>query len=442
MKFRGKWMKTGCHSVLKYFSLIIVNLIALVALIGCATSQEPLKKERGTFMQRAQTKRQAHLEVTVAIPSESEAEDLFSAPLSEKGIQPIWIRIKNYENRPHMFLPLLVDQNYYPPYEVVYKFKHSKNQDWYTEIKQKSIHHFIEPLGEISGYIFTNMVHGTRRISVGVIGHGILESFVFYIQDPGIELDYEKVDFDHLYPVADRTDLNETNFRSALETLPCCTTNSDGSINGDPLNIVIIGEVEQVVEAFIDNGWDETELLTRENMIKAAKAFLSGSSYRHTIISPLYCFGRQQDLSMQKPRKTISARNHLRLWMTSMLYKGRPVWIGQISRDVGVRMTFKTWPPFTHKISPTVDEAREYLVENMVISNTLAEFGFVGGVGAAPYSEPRENLTGDPYFTDGLRAVFVLSEKPTPINQIKLLKWDWPPEYKDLADWIFKHKAE
>jgi len=272
--------------------------------------------------------------------------------------------------------------------------------------------------------------------------HGSLESFVFYIPDPGIDLDYESVDFEHLYPAVERIDLNETNFRNALETLPCCTTNSDGTAKGDPLNIIVVGEVEQVVSSFIDNGWDETEVLTRENMVKAAKAFLSGSSYRHTIISPLYCFGRQQDLSMQKPRKTISARNHLRLWMTSMLYKGRPVWIGQISRDVGVRMTFKVWPPFTHKISPTVDEAREYLVENMVISNTLAEFGFVGGVGTASYSEPRKNLTGDPYFTDGLRAVFVLSEKPTPINQIKLLKWDWPPEYKDLADWIFKHKSQ
>ena len=145
---------------------------------------------------------------------------------------------------------------------------------------------------------------------------------------------------------------------------------------------------------------------------------------------------------MQKPRKTISARNHLRLWMTSMLYKGRPVWVGQISRDVGVRMTLKVWPPFTHKISPTVDEAREYLVENMVISNTLAEFGFVGGVGPATHNEPMKNLTGDPYFTDGLRAVFVLSEKPTPINQIKLLNWDWPPEYEDLADWIFKHESQ
>ena len=135
--------------------------MVLLTFTGCATTQEPLKKDRGTFMQRAQTKRQMQLEVTVAMPSESEAEDLFDAPLGEKGIQPIWIRIKNYDDSPYMFLPLLVDQNYYPPYEVAYKFKQSKNQDWYTEIKQKSIHHFIEPSGEIAGYIFTNMVHGT-----------------------------------------------------------------------------------------------------------------------------------------------------------------------------------------------------------------------------------------------------------------------------------------
>ena len=426
---------------LKLFFLIIVSQLLLFSFVGCTTTREPLRKTRETFMQRAQTKRQAQLEVTVAMPSDSEAEDIFGAPLSKKEIQPIWIRIKNHENSPHMFLPLLVDQNYYPPYEVSYKFKSSHNQDWYTELKQKSIHHFIKPYGEISGYIFTNLVHGTRRISVGVLGHGGLELFVFYIPDPGIELDYERVDFDHLYPARDRTRIDETRLRNALENLPCCTTNEEGTINGDPLNIIVIGSVEQVVNAFLDNGWDETELLTRENMIKAAKAFLSGSSYRHTIISPLYCFGRRQDLSMQRPRKTISARNHLRLWMSPLLYKGAPVWVGQISRDVGVRMTFKTWPPFTHKISPAVDEAREYLVENMVISNALAEFGFVSGVGAALSTKPRENMTGDPYFTDGLRAVLVLSEKPTPINQIKLLKWEWPLDYKDLVDWIFQNEA-
>jgi hypothetical protein len=140
------------------------------------------------------------LEVSVAVPSKSEEKDLFAAPISDKGIQAIWLRIKNYEDSPYMFLPLLVDPNCFPPYEVIYKFRQSNNQDWYAEIEEKSIHHFIEPHGEISGFIFTNLVHGTRRITIGVVGHGSLETFVFYVQDPGMQLDYEMVDFDNLYP--------------------------------------------------------------------------------------------------------------------------------------------------------------------------------------------------------------------------------------------------
>ncbi len=59
----------------------------------------------------------------------------------------------------------------------------------------------------------------------------------------------------------------------------------------------------------------------------------------------------------QKPRHSVHVRNHLRLWLTPMRFQGKSVWIGQISRDIGVRFTFKTWPPVTHKIDPDIDEA-------------------------------------------------------------------------------------
>ena len=52
-----------------------------------------------------------------------------------------------------------------------------------------------------------------------------------------------------------------------------------------------------------------------------------------------------------------------------------------------------------------MDETREYLVENLAYSQALWKLGYVEGVGVAPIEEPRGNLTGDPYFTDGLRAV-------------------------------------
>jgi len=35
--------------------------------------------------------------------------------------------------------------------------------------------------------------------------------------------------------------------------------------------------------------------------------------------------------------------------------------------------------------------------------------GYVGGVGECSPAAPRRNLTGDPYFTDGKRAVILLA---------------------------------
>jgi hypothetical protein len=39
--------------------------------------------------------------------------------------------------------------------------------------------------------------------------------------------------------------------------------------------------------------------------------------------------------------------------------------------------------------------------------------GYVDGVGPCDRLTPRHNLTGDPYFTDGKRAVVLLSESRT-----------------------------
>ena len=91
-----------------------------------------------------------------------------------------------------------------------------------------------------------------------------------------------------------------------------------------------------------------------------------------------------------------------------------------------MRFTAKTIT--THKIDPNVDETREYLIEDLAYAQSLAKIGFVGGVGAASYDEPRGNLTGDPYFTDGLRAVLFLSAEPTAISDIEILDLGVFPE--------------
>ena len=42
--------------------------------------------------------------------------------------------------------------------------------------------------------------------------------------------------------------------------------------------------------------------------------------------------------------------------------------------------------------------------------------------------DPRANLTGDPYFTDGFRLVLWLSDDPVPLTDVEVIDWRIPPE--------------
>jgi hypothetical protein len=147
------------------------------------------------------------------------------------------------------------------------------------------------------------------------------------------------------------------------------------------------------------------------------KAFLLGVNYRYSPVSSLHLFSRSQDVALQRARHTINERLHLRLWLTEMSFDGRPVWAGQVSRDIGVRMTTRAWNLTTHRIDPDVDEARDYCVEDLAQAQRVEVAGYVGGVGACTPQSPKHNLTGDRYHTDGRRIVILLSPTRLPAPQ-------------------------
>ena len=124
-------------------------------------------------------------------------------------------------------------------------------------------------------------------------------------------------------------------------------------------------------------------------------------------------FGRSQDVALQRTRRTINERLHLRLWLTPLRFSSEPVWVGQVSRDIGVRFTMRTWNLTTHRVDPDVDEARDYVIEDLLQAERIEAAGYVDGVGDCAMAAPRHNLTGDPYFTDGKRAVVLLSTART-----------------------------
>jgi hypothetical protein len=213
--------------------------------------------------------------------------------------------------------------------------------------------------------------------------------------------------------------------------LPSSATDRAGENLGDPLNLVLIGDPENIFPAFSRRGWHPTEQTYARAIWRTLRSFVFQSHYKYSPVSPLYVSGRRQDLAAQKSRGSINLRNHARFWLTPLRFRGDTVWLGQISRDIGVRFIWGI-PPTTHKIDPDVDEARSGLIQDLAYSQALARFAFVEGVGAAPQDDPRRNLTGDPYFTDGLRAVLFFVGRPRTLSELEFLDWVRPPGFRDL----------
>jgi hypothetical protein len=361
--------------------------------------------------------------VTTAVPSAAETRQIFGANLYRRNIQPVWVQIENQSDETLWFLPLGLDEQYFTPIEAIYRrAKRNAALDFGSvrDIYDSSMRLRLDSGAVRSGYVFSRVDEGTKSFNVDVVGDdGKHYLMTFFVPVPGLRVDHYRIDWENLYSQEEFRDVDRDGLIAGLQALPCCATDESGEENADPLNIALVGRPRDLYYALLRAGWDETEVVYRASVLKTIASSLAGKEYRYSPVSSLYVFGRAQDAALQKARDNIDQRNHLRLWMTPMRYEGKPVWIGQISRDIGVRLTWKTIT--THKIDPDVDETREYLLEDIAYAQSLEKLGYVTGVGAAPYDKPRGNLTGDPYFTDGLRVVLFVSAEPMDISEIQVL---------------------
>ena len=409
----------------------ILGIICSLSLIAACASPPPPPGLQGDYLDRAQTQEKQGIRVTAGVPSAEESKKLFGTPLYRRGVQPVWLKIENYTDEYISFLPVGLDPAYFSPIEAanlnVKAEQVTKSSSLVNQLFYKAgLGNNVPPGGNSSGFIFSVLDEGTKAFNVDVVGSSGLVTFTFFIPVPGLRLDHYDVDWQNLYPAEEVTDLSRDELIEQIESAICCVMDKKNADMGDPLNLVVIGDADDVYYAFIRAGWDETETIYKSSSWKTVKSFVSGGEYRYSPVSALYVFGRPQDVAFQKARDNIHERNHLRLWMSSNRYEGKPVWLGQISRDIGVRFSKKTIT--THKIDPDVDETREFLLENLVYSQALQKVAYLRGVGAAPMDQPRGNLTGDPYFTDGYRLVLWVTSRPVDIADLEFEYWRIPPD--------------
>jgi LssY C-terminus len=403
----------------------------LALVLGACATYQPSALDPAAYLARAQSETQDEVTVTTAALSAAESATLFGVELADDDIQPVWIEIENREDAAYWYMHRYTDPMYFSPAEVAFAnrqwFAGATNQRMEQVFLQRSLEGYVPPLSTVAGFVYTRRDPGTKVVSVSLLGDDQVKVFDFILFTPDLAADHRRVDLAALYRQGEMRAVDEAGLRAALEQLPCCPTDAAGSRPADPLNLVLIGDRGAVLAALVRAGWDETEVLSVSSAAASARSFLFGSRYRYSPVSPLYLFGRPQDAAFQKARADINRRNHLRLWLAPLRHDGQDVWIGQISRDIGVRFTTSAWNLTTHAIDPDVDAERWYLAQDLASVNALSKYGLVSGVGVSTLTKPRVNAGGDPYFTDGLRAVLFIASEPVPITDIEWLEWREEP---------------
>jgi len=165
--------------------------------------------------------------------------------------------------------------------------------------------------------------------------------------------------------------------------VPSYTITGDG-LPGDPVNVALIGTVQQLRSAFASLGWSEADQLGLASSWGMIRAFVFNSPYPTAPFSTLYLFGRGQDIGFQKaidnsPRK----RHHVRFWALSLaraqdtwgaagfwLNTARPadservLWVGAGTRDTGLSLTRLTFQ-ITHATDSDTNAERDYIIAEL-----------------------------------------------------------------------------
>ncbi len=165
--------------------------------------------------------------------------------------------------------------------------------------------------------------------------------------------------------------------------VPSYTITGDG-LPGDPVNVALIGTLQQVRSAFESLGWSEADQLGLASSWGMIRSFVFNSPYPTAPFSTLYLFGRGQDIGFQKaidnsPRK----RHHVRFWALSLaraqdtwgaagfwLNTARPpdnervLWVGAGTRDTGLSLTRLTFQ-ITHATDSDTNAERDYIIAEL-----------------------------------------------------------------------------
>jgi hypothetical protein len=405
------------YSKMKNRLLIIVSMICIALFMNaCATFKKPATINEAPIQERALTKEANGIRASAAVVGDQEARQIFGIDLTRKKIQAVWIEIENNSDRPIVLLPTTIDPEYIPPLEVAFAYHKAFAADGNAALDEFllnlnfPIRNLIRPGSHASGYIFTNWLKGMKVIDIDLLGDNFSQNFTFFAPNPDLAQGQAIIDrMETMFSAVELQKLeSEAALREVLDQLPCCVSNENGESSAEPLNVVIIGAIDNWTTAFLRRG------------------------YRYQELNPRYAFGRVQDVSGKKLSRGYIKGQELiiRLWQKPIRYQGKPVWVGQTSTRLGGRFSDTAPAEVTLPLNPHVDEARDALIQDLAYSQALIKMGFIKGAGLAQSTQTEVLSKDSQYTTDGLRVVLVFAERPASLEEIDFFNWERLADYR------------
>lgn len=180
-----------------------------------------------------------------------------------------------------------------------------------------------------------------------------------------------------------------------LGVAPQRVSSKDGK-PGDPLNLVVIANAEEIRRVFHEAGWIEAEKLTGKSLWETVRAVAGDQGYGSAPVSQLYLFGRAEDLAFEKSLNTFMKRHHLRLWRSpETTTDGREIWLGAATHDIGLDVRPGV---ISHAIDPDLDDERAKVGADLLVTGRVAYIQLV--TRPNPLSEGM-TATGGTWKTDG-----------------------------------------
>ena len=191
-----------------------------------------------------------------------------------------------------------------------------------------------------------------------------------------------------------------------MESLPKRTTNARHR-RGDPINVAAVGTLAELTAAMRAAGWVIADSANRRTDIAIAKSVIFNRPDSTAPVSPLYLFGRAQDIAFERQvGHSARSRHHVRFWSAgNVFHDGRQIWMGDATFDLRAGMSYRGLHP-THHIAPDVDQERDTLVANLIRTREVTQLFTVTGIGVRVSAH---NAEGDRFDTDGELYVMVLS---------------------------------